>query len=148
MHFQRSHPRTSACALWTSRKPCTQRRLAWRGLFTYVSWLMSSEVCGVCIADTLCEAPCDGRVHPKKMSIDIESNRNLQLNSFCVTDARCTGFADILTYLSASFPMPRGGGDFGAHPTIGRWAGHRIALLGDGARWVLLYSALMEISSL
>ncbi|KAK9915533.1 hypothetical protein WJX75_000399 [Coccomyxa subellipsoidea] len=42
------------------------------------------------------------------------------------------GFSDILIYLAASFPKKRGGGDFDEHPTIGRWAGHRIALHGDG----------------
>ena len=55
----------------------------------------------------------NGVVHPAKTLLD-------------------AGFSDILIYLAASFPKRRGGGDFDEHPTIGRWAGHRIALLGDG----------------
>jgi hypothetical protein len=30
-------------------------------------------------------------------------------------------------------PVPRGGGDLESHPAIGRWAGNRIALVGDYA---------------
>ena len=38
-----------------------------------------------------------------------------------------------LFILTAAMPVPRGGGDFKPHPAIGRWAGDRIATVGDYA---------------
>jgi hypothetical protein len=38
-----------------------------------------------------------------------------------------------LFILTAAMPVPRGGGDFQPHPAIGRWAGDRIATVGDYA---------------
>jgi hypothetical protein len=38
-----------------------------------------------------------------------------------------------LFILTAAMPEPRGGGDLKPHPAIGRWAGDRIATVGDYA---------------
>lgn len=38
-----------------------------------------------------------------------------------------------LLLLTAAMPEPRGGGDPEAHPAIGRWAGDRVAVVGDYA---------------
>jgi hypothetical protein len=38
-----------------------------------------------------------------------------------------------LFILTTSMPEPRGGGDFKPHPAVGRWAGDRIAVIGDYA---------------
>lgn len=38
-----------------------------------------------------------------------------------------------LLLLMAAMPEPRGGGDPEAHPAIGRWAGDRVAVVGDYA---------------
>jgi hypothetical protein len=38
-----------------------------------------------------------------------------------------------LFILTAAMPVPRGGGDLQPHPVIGRWAGDRIATIGDYA---------------
>lgn len=38
-----------------------------------------------------------------------------------------------LFILTTAMPEPRGGGDFEPHPAIGRWAGDRIAVVGDYA---------------
>lgn len=38
-----------------------------------------------------------------------------------------------LFILTTAMPAPRGGGDFQPHPAIGRWAGDRIAVVGDYA---------------
>ncbi|MDI7269399.1 MAG: hypothetical protein QME96_15535 [Myxococcota bacterium] len=43
------------------------------------------------------------------------------------------GTASALVVLCAAMPEPRGGGDLQPHPVIGRWAGDRIALVGDYA---------------
>lgn len=38
-----------------------------------------------------------------------------------------------LFILTTAMPVPRGGGDFRPHPAIGRWAGDRVAVVGDYA---------------
>ena len=38
-----------------------------------------------------------------------------------------------LVVLTAAMPEPRGGGDLQENPTIGRWAGDQIAIIGDYA---------------
>lgn len=38
-----------------------------------------------------------------------------------------------LFILTTAMPVPRGGGDFQPHPAIGRWAGDRVAVVGDYA---------------
>ena len=39
-----------------------------------------------------------------------------------------------LVVLTAAMPEPRGGGDLQENPTIGRWAGDQIAIIGDYAK--------------
>lgn len=41
------------------------------------------------------------------------------------------GVGSALIILCAAMPFPRGGGDFEKCPAVGRWAGDRIALVGD-----------------
>lgn len=43
------------------------------------------------------------------------------------------GTTTALFLLTTAMPEPRGGGDFEPHPAIGRWAGDRIAVVGDYA---------------
>lgn len=43
------------------------------------------------------------------------------------------GTGRALVILCAAMPEPRGGGDLEPDPIIGRWAGNRIALVGDYA---------------
>jgi len=43
------------------------------------------------------------------------------------------GTGTALVVLCAAMPVSRGGGDLRPHPAVGRWAGHRIALVGDYA---------------
>ena len=43
------------------------------------------------------------------------------------------GTGAALIVLCAAMPEPRGGGDLDADPVIGRWAGDRVALIGDYA---------------
>lgn len=43
------------------------------------------------------------------------------------------GTTTALFLLTAAMPEPRGGGDFEPHPAIGRWAGDRVAVVGDYA---------------
>ena len=43
------------------------------------------------------------------------------------------GTGAALIVLCAAMPAPRGGGDLDADPVIGRWAGDRVALIGDYA---------------
>jgi len=43
------------------------------------------------------------------------------------------GTGPALVILCAAMPVSRGGGDLKPHPAIGRWAGDRIALVGDYA---------------
>jgi hypothetical protein len=43
------------------------------------------------------------------------------------------GTTTALFILTAAMPEPRGGGDFEPHPAIGRWAGDRVAVVGDYA---------------
>ena len=43
------------------------------------------------------------------------------------------GTTTAMFILTAAMPEPRGGGDFESHPAIGRWAGDRIAVVGDYA---------------
>jgi hypothetical protein len=47
--------------------------------------------------------------------------------------ANTPGTAGALIVLCAAMPERRGGGDFKESPTVGRWAGDRIALVGDYA---------------
>jgi hypothetical protein len=41
--------------------------------------------------------------------------------------------SDAVLILTANMPEPRGGGDLNPDPVIGRWAGDRIAIVGDYA---------------
>lgn len=43
------------------------------------------------------------------------------------------GTGAALVVLCAAMPVSRGGGDLQPHPAVGRWAGDRIALVGDYA---------------
>lgn len=47
--------------------------------------------------------------------------------------AASPGTGAALVVLCAAMPEPRGGGDLKPHPAVGRWAGDRIALVGDYA---------------
>lgn len=47
--------------------------------------------------------------------------------------ANAPGTGAALVILCAAMPEPRGGGDLEANKIIGRWAGDRIALVGDYA---------------
>jgi len=43
------------------------------------------------------------------------------------------GTGTALVVLCAAMPVSRGGGDLRPHPAVGRWAGDRVALVGDYA---------------
>jgi hypothetical protein len=63
-------------------------------------------------------------IHPHKLGCGLKLREQL-----------CTvpGIGSALIILCAAMPERRGGGDFSENPVIGRWAGDRIALVGDYA---------------
>lgn len=63
-------------------------------------------------------------IDPHKLGVGMKL-----LEQICVPHGTTTG----LFILTAAMPEPRGGGDFEEHPAIGRWAGDRIAIVGDYA---------------
>jgi len=63
-------------------------------------------------------------IHPHKLTAGLK---------LCEQAGSWPGTGAALVILCAAMPESRGGGDLQPHPAVGRWAGDRIAIVGDYA---------------